>query len=763
MTFPSERESPEALALWSEAQVFERELYEYKVRKRQKRTTDLNVSNAENLRLSVLGIYEDLLLTHPAFSVQKNVDEKLWTSVFYARIEASRSLIRTNQGDANVTLTSALETLQNNLDTAISFYQGLLLSLRGSTGTSLVSQCVEYLACPSEEDVSSPEEKDLVATRILIYKSLVSLGDLYRYREAHSVQEVKSWSLPQMMYLKAIKCNPHHGKSYSQLAILASYGRSDIDPAQLETLRGDKGQYRDFSQSPRKEFKETNVSIELATVRFHILHLVTLFYRGRRRSLMEQLTTQFLDFHQKVFLTADQETGTADLLGSFSAIKRMMVQISASFSQNTPLPDWLKLAVPVLIAAYHYLDEQFTHAEDASHRQYIRVSQVLYASLLLDTVVQAIDIILEGISETDLAVESVADEGGLNPLFQYLVPVNLICIWLGGNLEVFALVDKYTKTMSEAPELAQTSLRFFRSLCKFTNVISAFTEMDGSTECLREDVLLLGFSPLRSYYQLLDKRSVLDALQEDPSIESQNNQIAVQLSRIALLIKQLSESQSTDIIKFDETEGVFVVLDEKSKNRGKQKFMKALATERLKDQVSTLEKRIIQMKEISRPMILPDADCFVNNLGLIKKWLVTRACIIIVSLDVIDDLDRLKKGTEKQNARARETIRYLEQRFRYRSEYLKAQQTEERTIAWDRHGQIENRSTVVNRNHREFLACALYYQSNVAPQPLDGRHRPFSVLSDSEELLSACSELGIAATTSSDWAKFVDKDRQSKK
>ncbi|KAI8075279.1 hypothetical protein BC940DRAFT_230276 [Gongronella butleri] len=105
--------------------------------------------------------------------------------------------------------------------------------------------------------------------------------------------------------------------------------------------------------------------------------------------------------------------------------------------------------------------------------------------------------------------------------------------------------------------------------------------------------------------------------------------------------------------------------------------MKALATQRLMDQVSALEKDVDELTLVAPVRhvytVVVDVTAFLDDLPKIKKWanlvLDTRqrdqsAIVqVIVPLNAIDVLDQFKKGTDKANVHARESIRYLDQQL----------------------------------------------------------------------------------------------------
>jgi uncharacterized protein YfaS (alpha-2-macroglobulin family) len=83
-------------------------------------------------------------------------------------------------------------------------------------------------------------------------------------------------------------------------------------------------------------------------------------------------------------------------------------------------------------------------------------------------------------------------------------------------------------------------------------------------------------------------------------------------------------------------------------------------------------------------------------------------------------LDILKKGNESLNIKAREAIRYLEQRLKYKTRNLVAQRLNETTTV----------SIPAIKEHRDMLSCALYYRNNVVRSAMDSSDTPLIIVSD---------------------------------
>ena len=190
----------------------------------------------------------------------------------------------------------------------------------------------------------------------------------------------------------------------------------------------------------------------------------------------------------------------------------------------------------------------------------------------------------------------------------------------------------------------------------------------------------------------------------------------------------------------DKAEGNFIVRDEETKRKDMQRMMKALANQRLQYQVDDLEKKLGGFMHLSQPMILPDAKCFVHKLHLIKKWLMSKKYVIILSQDgvfvlmlVIRSLDVLKT-TQSDGILAQKAIRYLDQRLKHPSPFLIGQKPEE-----------ESALEAMPRSFQKILASCLFYMEK-SSQRQNGK---FYLVTDQEELISLASPLGITALSPS--------------
>ncbi|MEQ2251002.1 hypothetical protein ILYODFUR_006580 [Ilyodon furcidens] len=114
----------------------------------------------------------------------------------------------------------------------------------------------------------------------------------------------------------------------------------------------------------------------------------------------------------------------------------------------------------------------------------------------------------------------------------------------------------------------------------------------------------------------------------------------------------------------------------------RNRLMRDMAQLRLQLEVSQLEGSLQQPKAQSSmsPYLVPDAAALCQHLNLIRQLAGSGCFIIIIPRTVIDGLDRLKK----ENAGARDGIRFLESEFRKGNRYIRCQKESGRTFERDK-------------------------------------------------------------------------------
>lgn len=155
---------------------------------------------------------------------------------------------------------------------------------------------------------------------------------------------------------------------------------------------------------------------------------------------------------------------------------------------------------------------------------------------------------------------------------------------------------------------------------------------------LSEDLSLLGLVPLYSFYRKVDffKETAYE-VDDEKSPEARKQ---VRWGRIRDMIKKIADSNSFDFIHYNQNEQKYSIIDENAKRQQQSRFMKALATQRLMEQVSSLEKNVNRMtlagkrnssnnntseetSDKKKPDIytcVVDVTAFLDSLNKVKKW-----------------------------------------------------------------------------------------------------------------------------------------------
>ncbi|KAI8819308.1 uncharacterized protein EV422DRAFT_598628 [Fimicolochytrium jonesii] len=768
---PPRFRSQELSTLWSEAALLEASLKNSERRKRQKlhppQETGPLDAEGRTLRLSLLQIYEDLIILDPILAWSKGVDDKIWNLVFHSAIHQLRSA-------ANGDLTSQAaisRELQLYIKSGISFYQVLILWLKSALKKDPVEMAISRYTNSAEEERLEPEDTLFTSLCGLIHKCLVSLGDLSRYLEMHSSTPDKNWKAANGYYTTAIKVNPDVGKPYAQLAISATYENKNMAAVYWYCLSLVNKQRHSVTRENLTVFYKSFMSLGGPSK-------VDVSPTGT-------LTANFLNLHRLIFCHDD-----VPIEELFHLYGKISLDINdPALATNVYLARWLQMAVPISIATYEDLNHRFVEEEDTSVRRALRSRQVYVAGTGCTLMKLSLDNLSTYLSDKEDMAEAFADVDDDHIFSKFLAPAAVTSVWLQTQLEVFTQFASYVKTIENGRTALETSLMdMLYSLATFTNMVSSFAEMDGCSDALPEDVELLGLPPLRPFYRKLNPKSLESVVAgenlclsvSDTQIAAEQNvddvRLTARVARIAQFAKKLAEDDRVDLFRFDEAEGMFFVADQQSKKRGMHKLMQALATERLKHQVTTLEENLNEMKQTSLPVVIFDTGVYVQLTNAVKRWVTGGKCVVVVPRSVIDNLDYLKKGADKENARAREAIRFLEQRFRYRSPFLRSQQEHEQIVPWNvKTGYIETRAkrgmvvdqdapkgVFIPKTARGLMACLHWYHSNVALPDTSAQHEneadsdlSFVFVTEDPEMARLSQALGIRTKSLTDWEQTM--------
>uniref|UniRef100_UPI003AB01A13 nonsense-mediated mRNA decay factor SMG5 n=1 Tax=Centroberyx gerrardi TaxID=166262 RepID=UPI003AB01A13 len=143
------------------------------------------------------------------------------------------------------------------------------------------------------------------------------------------------------------------------------------------------------------------------------------------------------------------------------------------------------------------------------------------------------------------------------------------------------------------------------------------------------------------------------------------------------IFTSISQSEQDNLVQ--QAKAQFRMAEEEAR---RNRLMRDMAQLRLQLEVSQLEGSLQQPKAQSSmsPYLVPDTAALCQHLGLIRQLAGSGCFIIIIPRTVIDGLDMLKK----ENAGARDGIRFLESEFRKGNRYIRCQKEPGRCFERDK-------------------------------------------------------------------------------
>ncbi|XP_061531305.1 nonsense-mediated mRNA decay factor SMG5 isoform X2 [Phycodurus eques] len=144
------------------------------------------------------------------------------------------------------------------------------------------------------------------------------------------------------------------------------------------------------------------------------------------------------------------------------------------------------------------------------------------------------------------------------------------------------------------------------------------------------------------------------------------------------IFTSVSQSQPDDLLQ--QAKAQFRMAEEEAR---RNRLMRDMAQLRLQLEVSQLEGSLRHPKAQSSsmsPYLVPDAAALCQHLSIVRHLAGSGCFIVIIPRTVIDGLDRLKK----ENAGARDGIRFLESEFRKGNRYIRCQKESGRSFERDK-------------------------------------------------------------------------------
>ncbi|XP_046857731.1 protein SMG5-like [Xenia sp. Carnegie-2017] len=230
---------------------------------------------------------------------------------------------------------------------------------------------------------------------------------------------------------------------------------------------------------------------------------------------------------------------------------------------------------------------------------------------------------------------------------------------------------------------------------------------------IREDISLLGFSPLAKLHGRLDffwcknvkHRKLREVVIRLQSIKA-NSVYLASLENVTFVYDRKSDVYST--VKPTAVNGEVDKAHVKENER-RTKLMKTMAKQRLQSEVADLENKVKSQSLSPSPFLIPDAPTICAQLHVLRQLVNTRNFVIVVPVQVIQALDELKKF----NPGAREAIKYLEQELKKGNRWIRAQKESESTSTRSQKRGKQEEISIWRFN--QVVNCCLYFMEQSGP------------------------------------------------
>uniref|UniRef100_A0A7N8Y167 Telomerase-binding protein EST1A n=1 Tax=Mastacembelus armatus TaxID=205130 RepID=A0A7N8Y167_9TELE len=670
------------------------------------------------LRVELLGIYEQIILTDIEFSDSQNVDQALWKNVFYQVIEHFRQLLKDPSYDNTTHIRNMLLTL---LDEGALFFDALLQKLQ----TVYQFKLEDYMDGIAIR--ARPLRKTVKYALISAQRCMICQGDIARYREQAS--DSANYGKARSWYLKAQQIAPKNGRPYNQLALLAVYTKRKLDAVYyyMRSLA---------ASNPILTAKES---------------LMSLFEEAKRK-LNKRFILSFLHAHGKLFTKVGMET--------FPAVASRVLQEFRTLLQHGPS----------LLGSSHMLQiitiNMFTIHNEGEVRSVLQEQSTALGLGMFALLVQRCTELLKNTAGEELQgmVRVSAFSLDLRELLPSIKvwsdwmlghpdqwnppPCSIDCspdVWqcLADLCNVLAHVDHeevplYKVDTDEGEgdeELTVLQLKEDRLLAGFVPLLAApqepcytdrHTDMAISADCKRVTVLKYFLEALCGQEEPLlafkggKYISVATAPAPTHSVDTRSRQDSLTEKEADDVIVEAESSLSTSEGEEDAEEAGDSESDIRQLKARRHALASKLAQQqKRRDKIQAVLQTGGQLELEVRPVFLvPDTNGFIDHLEGLKKLLQCGAYIIVVPLIVITELDGLAKGQDnfgggagpgvRTGSRARLAVAFLEKGFEAREPCLRAltsRGNQLESIAFrseDTSGQQGNNDDVI-------LSCCLHY------------------------------------------------------
>ncbi|KAI8082742.1 uncharacterized protein BX664DRAFT_338959 [Halteromyces radiatus] len=683
-------------------------------------------------------VYRQILTNDLLYASSQRIEDRLWRYIFYPVIEETRSQLRKLKPNDSSTLRQKLATTYHqDIDTSFKFYRDLNHNIKTTYHIDTKTIGIDVFRHQITNSMATDEDK----VALLLQSNYICMGDLARYhasfassnldkdssKENHTTSRSSdAWKVSKTCYQKAIDVYRSSGKPYSQLALVSASTGSVIDVVWYYCMSLGMKHPSSLGYDNLKSFY-SKVRFTTKTISPQQLNVMD---NIKPSQCISHYVESFLQMHHAiVFQNSDNfppmSTGLVLAMTQIltTAVSDQHMTKTTSSTLHIIRSTLTRAMVILLISVWH-LGERIKNKANFNQRfelQHLQMILLNYGFDMLITLYKETNSTLERLKKT-ASSESSAILLSLTTLVDntLLPALSIWCTFLYTNMDIIGQychgADGRNTSLPNGKSKETTKRSLVRSIQTFCSLLIGYPSFPvpvnnilPSVYPLSEDVLLLGLVPLIPFHASVDFFKET-AYEVDEQVTSDARK-QVRWGRVREFIRKMADSTSFDFVQYNQVEQNYSVIDENAKRQQQSRFMKALATQRLMEQVSSLEKNVSNMAispngggqarnkmttEQLRPddidiyTVVVDATAFLDGLTKVKRWanqtlnvrsrIQTSVLQVVVPLDVIDVLDRYKKGDSHMNLQARESIRYLDQQLTVAADHNKQNEIESNNI-----------------------------------------------------------------------------------
>ncbi|KAI8149280.1 hypothetical protein BJV82DRAFT_587353 [Fennellomyces sp. T-0311] len=659
----------------------------------------------EYVRKSLKMNYRKILTTDLPYAATHHIEDKLWRYICYANIEQVRSKLRKLRPDEDDVARQRLQRqLLKYIDSSFKFYRELNNRIKSDHNVDTKTVGIDLIRQGASGDTSEEQ------VAMVLQSNYICMGDIARYRASTSTASKKeneeNWKLAKECYQKAIDVYRYSGKPYSQLALVSLSSGSAVDVVWYYCMS--------LAMKHASTVGRDNLKAFYSKIRFSSPDKAVQNESGTK--MISQFIESFLQTHKQAMFGESNSVTTITNNTLDTVIARTVSSVAAQDEINKAnssiihvLKSMLSRTIVILLITIWYIGERMKVQGNPSQWTQLQSSQVRLLSLGFQLLAGLVKATHDGWTE---AKEKMSEDTfeQLNSMMENAVlsGLSIWCTYLANNLPVIAQyctsgAGADGRRDNERKELVKTVQSFLSALINHPMFPDPVVNVLPITYPVSEDVLLLGVVPLMRFHSTVDffKENAYE-LADESNVDARRQ---IRWGRVRELVKKIAESTAFDFVQYNKNEQKYSVVDENAKRQQQSRFMKALATQRLMDQVSSLEKNVSRMNLTAAPSekvevftVVVDVTAFLDGLNKIKKWAnqtlnpnnrsQDSILEVLVPLETIDSLDVHKKGSSHMNMQARESIRFLDQHLAREkpkdtsTSYLRTQKITEQLTEW---------------------------------------------------------------------------------